>query len=139
MTAMAGSGAPANLRGTAARRRNEGLVRAVLLAASILSIFISLAIVLTLVFEALSFLSQIQLSQLFAPGWFPRRGMFSIPTVLAGTFIITVIAMVIADPARSGQRDLPVRIQQPADSQGRQADPRDPGRASRASCSASSL
>ena len=98
MTAMAGSGAPGNLRGTAARRRNEGLVRAVLLAASILSIFISVAIVLTLVFEAVSFLSQIQLSQLFAPGWFPRRGMFSIPTVLAGTLIITVIAMVIATP-----------------------------------------
>src|SRR6476619_14234 len=98
MTAMAGSGAPANLRGTAARRWNEGLVRAVLLAASILSIFISLAIVLTLVFEAVSFLSQIQLSQLFAPGWFPRRGMFSIPTVLAGTLIITGVAIAIAAP-----------------------------------------
>jgi hypothetical protein len=28
------------------------------------------------IFEAISFLSRIQLSQLFAAGWFPRRGQF---------------------------------------------------------------
>ena len=63
-----------------------------------LSILISVGIVLSLLFEALSFLSQIEFSQLFADGWFPRRGKFSIPTVVVGTLIITIIAMLIAAP-----------------------------------------
>jgi len=70
----------------------------VLLAAAVVSILVSIGIVLSLVFEAISFLSQIQLSQLFAAGWFPRRGQFSIPTVLAGTLIITGVAIAIAAP-----------------------------------------
>ena len=70
----------------------------VLMGAAILSILISAGIVLSLIFEAISFLTQIELSDLFAPGWFPRRGMFSIPTVLAGTLIVTLVAMLIAIP-----------------------------------------
>ncbi len=87
-----------SLKGTAARRRNEGVIRAILLAAAVVSILISAGIVLTLIFEAISFLGQITFDQLFAQGWFPRRGMFSLPTVLAGTLIITIVAMVIAAP-----------------------------------------
>ncbi len=86
------------LQGAPRRRRNEALVRAVLLAASGLSIAISVGIVLSLVFEAVNFLASIQLPQLFSDGWFPRRGMFSVPTVLAGTLIITVVAMLVAAP-----------------------------------------
>ena len=37
-------------------------------------------------------------SQLVAPGWFPRRGMFDIATLLIGTFLVTVIAILIAAP-----------------------------------------
>lgn len=87
-----------SLRGTTTRRRNEGAIRAVLTAAAVVSILISAGIVLTLVFQAVSFLGQIKLEQLFAAGWFPRRGMFSLPTVLAGTLIITGVAMAIAAP-----------------------------------------
>ena len=87
-----------SLRGTTTRRRNEGAIRAVLTAAAVVSILISAGIILTLVFQAVSFLGQIKLEQLFAAGWFPRRGMFSLPTVLAGTLIITGVAMVIAAP-----------------------------------------
>ena len=90
--------AGSRLRGTAKRRRNEGGIRLILLAAAVVSILVSIGIVLSLVFEAISFLSQIQLSQLFAAGWFPRRGQFSIPTVLAGTLIITGVAIAIAAP-----------------------------------------
>jgi phosphate transport system permease protein len=86
------------LRGTASRRRNEGAIRGILLAAAIVSILVSVGIVLSLVFEAISFISQIELSQLFADGWFPRRGQFSIPTVLAGTLIITIVAISLAAP-----------------------------------------
>lgn len=86
------------LRGTARRRRNEGVIRAILFAAAIVSILISIGIVLSLVFEAISFLSQIDLSQLVAAGWFPRRDMFSIATIIVGTLIITVIAIALAAP-----------------------------------------
>jgi len=74
----------------------------VLLAGSILTVLISVGIVLSLLFQALSFLRQIELSQLFAQGWFPRRGQFSLPTVLAGTLIVTGVAMAIAAPVGLG-------------------------------------
>jgi phosphate transport system permease protein len=73
-------------------------VQAVLLGASALSVVISAGIVLSLIFEAISFVTSIQLPQLFSDGWFPRRGMFSLPTVIAGTLIVTLIAMAVAAP-----------------------------------------
>jgi len=96
MTVAAPSGS--RLRGTATRRRNEGLVRSLLLLASILSVLVSAGIVLSLMFEAIQFITSIELPQLFADGWFPRRGMFSIPTVIVGSLLITVIAMLVAAP-----------------------------------------
>lgn len=95
---MTAATAPRRLRGTPQRRRNEGVVRAILFAAAALSVVISAGIVLTLIFEAVTFITSIDLAQLFSDGWFPRRGMFSLPTVIAGTLMITVIAMIIAAP-----------------------------------------
>jgi len=86
------------LQGTPRRRRNEGVVRAILLGASALSIAISVGIVLSLIFEAVTFVASIELPQLFSDGWFPRRGMFSLPTVIAGTLIITIVAITVAAP-----------------------------------------
>ena len=43
-------------------------------------------------------------------GWFPRRGMFDIATLLIGTLIVTVIAMLIAAPDRPAVGDLPLRV-----------------------------
>ena len=96
MTLAAPSGS--RLRGTPTRRRNEGLVRSLLLLASILSVLVSAGIVLSLIFEAVQFITNIDLPQLLADGWFPRRGMFSIPTVLVGSLIVTLIAMLVATP-----------------------------------------
>jgi phosphate transport system permease protein len=96
MTAAAPPGS--RLRGTPGRRRNEATIRAVLLGASILSVLISAGIVLSLIFEAVQFVGRIELSQLFAEGWFPRRGMYSIPTVLAGSLLVTAIAIALAAP-----------------------------------------
>jgi phosphate transport system permease protein len=98
MTAPAGAGRGSSLGGARSRRRTEGAIGAVLLGGSILTVLISAGIVLTLLFQAVSFLGQIELGQLFAQGWFPRRGMFSLPTVLAGTLIVTGVAMTIAAP-----------------------------------------
>jgi phosphate transport system permease protein len=86
------------LQGAPRRRRNEALVQTVLLGASALSIVISAGIVLTLIFEAISFVAAVHLPQLLAEGWFPRRGLFSLPTVIAGTLIITIVATGVAAP-----------------------------------------
>jgi phosphate transport system permease protein len=74
------------------------VIRAILLGASGLSILVSLGIVLSLIFQAFTFVTSIDLGQLFAEGWFPRRGMFSIPTVLVGSLLITLIAIAVAAP-----------------------------------------
>lgn len=96
MTAAAPAGS--RLQGTAARRRNESVIRAILLSASVLSVLISAGIVLSLIFQAFQFITSIELGQLFEVGWFPRRGLYSIPTVLVGSLLITVIAIALAAP-----------------------------------------
>ncbi len=98
MSAVPGAVGPRSLQGSAQRRRSERTVRAVLISAAIVSVLISAGIVVSLIFEAISFLTQIELGDLFAAGWFPRRGIFSIPTVLAGTLIVTLIAILLAAP-----------------------------------------
>jgi phosphate transport system permease protein len=88
----------AALRGSAARRRRETMVRAVLLTGGLVSVAISVLIVLTLAFEAWSFISRVDLSKLFSVGWFPRRNLFDLPTLLIGTFMVTGIALLVAAP-----------------------------------------
>jgi len=87
-----------SLRGSAARRRRETIVRGLFLAASLATVVISAFIVWTVLVQAIGFLGQIDLAQLFGIGWFPRRGIFDVPTLLLGTLIVTVIAMAIATP-----------------------------------------
>jgi phosphate transport system permease protein len=100
---MAGATLGANrsgsaLVGTASRRRNEALVRIVLTSGGLISIGISVAIVLSLAYEALVFVTSIDLAQLVAPGWFPRRGQFDLLTLILGTGMVALIAMLLAGP-----------------------------------------
>ena len=87
-----------SLAGSAARRRREATVRAIFLGSALATVVISLFIVETVVVEALKFLGQIDLSQLVGIGWFPRRGIFDVATLVIGTLIVTAIAMLIATP-----------------------------------------
>jgi phosphate transport system permease protein len=87
-----------SLRGSAGRRRKERIVRAIFLASALLTVVISAFIIETVIVEAITFLSRIDLGQLVGIGWFPRRGIFDITTLILGTLIVTVIAMVIATP-----------------------------------------
>jgi phosphate transport system permease protein len=87
-----------SLVGSAARRRSEKAVRLVLASGGLLSMAISVAIVVTLAYEAFLFLGSIDLSQLIAPGWFPRRGMFDLLTLFLGTAMVAGIAMLVAAP-----------------------------------------
>jgi phosphate transport system permease protein len=87
-----------SLTGSSARRRRERLVRAVFLGSALTTVVISAFIIYTVLVEAIDFLAQIELSQLVGIGWFPRRGIFDITTLIIGTLMVTVIAMVIATP-----------------------------------------
>jgi len=86
------------LVGTASRRRNEALVRIVLTSGGLVSIGVSIAIVLSLAYEAFVFITSIDLSQLVAPGWFPRRGQYDLLTLFLGTGIVALISMLLAGP-----------------------------------------
>jgi phosphate transport system permease protein len=93
---------PADLQRGPPRRRRESWIRAVFFAAAMLSVLLSALIVFSLIGRAVDFLSQIQLDWLWAPGWFPRRNQFSIPTLFVGTLIVAVIAMLVATPLGLG-------------------------------------
>jgi phosphate transport system permease protein len=86
------------LRGSAARRRRERLVQTILLSGGLASVAISAFIVVTLVVDALRFLQAVDLGALNSAGWAPRRGLFDLPTLLIGTFLVSAIAMVVATP-----------------------------------------
>src|SRR5687768_6322158 len=84
------------------RRRREAGVRLLFLGAAALSIVISAAIILTLIGNAVNFAVQVDPSALRTDGWFPRRGMYDIATIVAGTLVISVIAMAVAAPLGIG-------------------------------------
>ncbi len=91
-----------DLRGSPARRRRELGVRTIFLAAASLSILISLLIILSLVGEAWNFISQVDLPLLFDRGWFPRRDLYSIHTIVTGTLMVAGIGMLVAAPLGLG-------------------------------------
>jgi phosphate transport system permease protein len=87
-----------DLRGSVRRRRKETAVRTVFLVMALLSIVISAGIVLSLVGQAWTFLTKVELSSLWSSGWFPRDGDFDIRTIVIGSIVVTVIAMLVAGP-----------------------------------------
>ena len=91
-----------DLRGTPRRRRTEGAIRLLFLGAAGLSVVITALIVIAVIGEAWNFVSQVELAALWSGGWFPRRGMFDIPTILGGTLVIAGIGMVVAVPLGLG-------------------------------------
>jgi phosphate transport system permease protein len=104
---MASSAAPrglsvTDLRGNRGRRRRETTMRVLFLGAATLSVVITALIVLAIVGEAWNFISQVDLPALWSGGWFPRRGMFDVPTIVAGTLTIAGIGMVVAVPLGLG-------------------------------------
>jgi phosphate transport system permease protein len=59
---------------------------------------VSAAIVASLLGNALAFFAQVDKSALWTDGWFPRRALYDIRTIVAGTLVISIIAMLIAAP-----------------------------------------
>jgi phosphate transport system permease protein len=91
-----------DLRGDVRRHRREKIVKGVFTGAAAMSIVISALIVLSLIGKAISWLTTIDLPDLFSGGWFPRAGEFNILVIISGTLIITVIAMLVATPLGLG-------------------------------------
>ena len=92
----------ADLRLDPRRRRRERTIHWLLMGAAALSIVISAAIVLSLIGNAASFALRVDPGALWTEGWFPRRGLYDIRTLLAGTLIIAGVAMLIAAPLGIG-------------------------------------
>ena len=91
-----------DLAGSARRHRRESFVRNVFRFAAMASILISVAIVLSLLGRAIAFVTTVDLGSLWSGGWFPRRGLFDLRTIVVGTLVITGIAMLVAAPLGLG-------------------------------------
>jgi phosphate transport system permease protein len=72
------------------------------MAAAIVSMVVSVAIVVALAGKAVTFLSNLELGQLWTDGWRPRSGEFDVLTIFIGTIEVSVIAMMIATPLGLG-------------------------------------
>ena len=77
-------------------------MRILFLAAASLSIVISLLIILSLAGQAWTFISQVDLALIVERGWFPRRDLYSIQTIVAGTLTVASIGMLVAAPLGLG-------------------------------------
>ena len=91
-----------DLKGNPRRSATERTVKRVLFAAGVVSVLISALIVFSLVREAWAFLSTVEVAKLWDFGWFPRRGVFDVRTLVIGSLMVTLIAMVVAGPIGLG-------------------------------------
>ena len=91
-----------DLKGSAIRRRRERLIRGVFFASAGLAVLISVAIVLSLLGDSITFLRGIEPGALLADVWQPRQGEYGLATIISGTLVISVIAMIVATPLGLG-------------------------------------
>ena len=67
-----------------------------------LAIIISAGIILSLLNESIAFITNVDPASLFNGIWEPRSLRFDIPTLIAGSFVIAFIGMLIAAPLGLG-------------------------------------
>lgn len=77
-------------------------MRLIFSAAAVATLAISILIIYTLVKDAWGFFIDVPKGDLWNIGWFPRRGIFDIKTLILGTLMVTGIAMLIAVPLGLG-------------------------------------
>lgn len=94
---------PVDLSGDPRRHRRERAMGVIFFAAAGLSLVISVLILLSLFSNGLEFFTDVDWSNVFdASGWNPRQSQFGISTILAGSLIVTGIAMLVATPLGLG-------------------------------------
>jgi phosphate transport system permease protein len=86
------------LRGPRSRHRREAAISYVLLGAALLSILISALIIFSLIGGAVDFITHVELPSLADNGWYPRRAEFGLLTLVAGSLIVSGIALLFAVP-----------------------------------------
>ncbi len=84
------------------RQRRSNLARWLFFLSAGVTVLVSLLIIWTLAREAWAFASEVAFDQLNTIGWFPRRGLFDIGTLLLNSVQISAIAMLVAIPSGLG-------------------------------------
>lgn len=88
------------------RRRRDRLARGFFTSAAVTTLVVTLLIIFTLVVDSWGYITKLNdaqgLGALTEIGWFPRRGLFDVSTLIVGTFIVTGIAMLVAVPLGLG-------------------------------------
>jgi len=91
-----------DLQVSPARARKQRILRGLFFMAATLAIFISFGIVLSLLGEAFTFITNVDLASLVNGIWEPRSLRFDIPTLVAGSVVIALIGILIAAPLGLG-------------------------------------
>jgi phosphate transport system permease protein len=82
--------------------RTQRILRSLFFLAACLAILVSLGIVLALLGESITFVTNVDIAALFNGIWEPRTLRFDIPTLVAGSAVIALIGMLIAAPLGLG-------------------------------------
>lgn len=91
------------LAGPRSRQVKEQLIRGFFFSAALVSILISALIVFSLAREAWTFVVEVEWAKTWGQtGWFPREGLYDMPTLLVSSLIVTVVAMLVAAPLGLG-------------------------------------
>ncbi|WP_419921720.1 phosphate ABC transporter permease subunit PstC [Candidatus Poriferisodalis sp.] len=91
-----------DLRTSPGRRARSAVARWMFLLAAAATVLVSALIIWTVASEAWTFISQVVFDKLTDIGWFPRRGLFDLSTLLVNSAQISVIAMAVAVPSGFG-------------------------------------
>ncbi|MYD34865.1 MAG: phosphate ABC transporter permease subunit PstC [Acidimicrobiales bacterium] len=92
----------ADLQTSLGRRIRSQTVRWLFMGAAAVTVLVSALIIWTVASGAWTFISQVEFTRLTDIGWFPRRGLFDLPTLLVNSAQISVIAMAVAVPSGFG-------------------------------------
>ncbi len=91
-----------SLKANPRQARKERFIRNFLGATALVSVLISGLIIWSLFSEAYTFMAEVDWASVWDIGWFPRRGIYDIKTLIVASLIVTGIAMVVAGPLGLG-------------------------------------
>ena len=92
----------ADLQTSPMRRVRSQAVRWLFMGAAAVTVLVSALIIWTVASQAWTYISQVEFTKLTDIGWFPRRGLFDLSTLLVNSAQISVIAMAVAVPSGFG-------------------------------------
>ncbi|WP_420622376.1 phosphate ABC transporter permease subunit PstC [Candidatus Poriferisodalis sp.] len=92
----------ADLQTSPMRRVRSQTVRWLFMGAAAVTVLVSALIIWTVASQAWTYISQVEFTKLTDIGWFPRRGLFDLGTLLVNSLQISVIAMAVAVPSGFG-------------------------------------